>query len=88
MTAYVYDGFGNVIQTTSPDTGVTVYEVDLAGNRTKHPSRAPNLDHVGTHVAQILSAGGPLQNVAEAEAIRNTPFLVQLSLDRLGAGGY
>ena len=31
----MYNGFGNVMQLTSPDTGITVYEVDKAGNRTK-----------------------------------------------------
>ena len=31
-TTYVYDGFGDVIQHVSPDTGTTVYRYDLAGN--------------------------------------------------------
>jgi YD repeat-containing protein len=32
-TTYVYDGLDNLIQQSSPDTGVTVYMVDAAGNR-------------------------------------------------------
>ncbi len=31
-TAYVYDGFGRVIQTASADAGTTVYVYDKAGN--------------------------------------------------------
>ncbi len=34
VTSYVHDGFGQVIQQSSPDTGVTVYTHDAAGNRT------------------------------------------------------
>lgn len=33
--AYVYNGFGDVIQESSPNTGTTVYYYDGAGNRTK-----------------------------------------------------
>lgn len=33
-TSYVRNGFGDVIQMTSPDTGVTVYQRDKAGNAT------------------------------------------------------
>jgi uncharacterized protein RhaS with RHS repeats len=32
QTAYVYDGFGRVIQTASPDGGTTVYVYDKADN--------------------------------------------------------
>ncbi|MBI4692980.1 MAG: BrnT family toxin [Gammaproteobacteria bacterium] len=32
-TGYVYNGFSNLRQVTSPDTGVTVYRYDTAGNR-------------------------------------------------------
>ena len=31
-TLYVYNGFGDLIQIDSPDTGVTVFEVDALGN--------------------------------------------------------
>jgi RHS repeat-associated protein len=34
-TSYVYDGFGDVIQVTSPDTGTAVYYYDSDGNLTK-----------------------------------------------------
>jgi len=34
-TAYVYDGFGRVIQTASPDAGTTVYVYDKADNLTQ-----------------------------------------------------
>jgi YD repeat-containing protein len=33
-TTYSYDGLDNQIQLDSPDTGITVYEYDDAGNRT------------------------------------------------------
>src|SRR5690606_3263706 len=33
-TTYEYNVFGDVIAQSSPDTGITTYEVDLAGNRT------------------------------------------------------
>jgi RHS repeat-associated protein len=32
-TAYVYDGFGDVIQESNPNTGTTVYYYDSTGNR-------------------------------------------------------
>lgn len=34
-TTYVYDGFGNLIQQTSPDTGTTIFYYDKAGNMTQ-----------------------------------------------------
>ena len=34
-TNYVYDGFGHVIQESSPDTGTTSYTLDEDGNRVK-----------------------------------------------------
>ena len=34
-TTYVFNGFGDVIRRTSPDTGITDYEYDAAGNMTK-----------------------------------------------------
>ena len=34
-TAYVYDGFGDLIQESNPNTGATVYNYDSTGNRIK-----------------------------------------------------
>ena len=34
MTTYVYDGFGDTIQQTSPDTLKTIYLYDADGNLT------------------------------------------------------
>jgi len=34
-TNYVYDGFGHVIQESSPDTSTTSYTLDEDGNRVK-----------------------------------------------------
>jgi YD repeat-containing protein len=35
VTTYQYDGFSNLMQTISPDTGTTSYLYDAVGNRTK-----------------------------------------------------
>lgn len=32
-TEYVYNGYGDLIQVISPDTGTTYYDYDAAGNR-------------------------------------------------------
>jgi len=39
VTTYIYDGFGDVIEQTSPDSGKTVYHYDADGNLTE--SRVP-----------------------------------------------
>ncbi len=43
VTSYVYDGLDNLIQQSSPDSGVTVYQVDAAGNCTQQTDAAGNV---------------------------------------------
>ena len=63
VTTYVYDGFGDLIQTSSPDTGKTVYRYDPAGNLTQKvdAAGATNQSHLrcpGPRTHHYLS-GGP-----------------------------
>ena len=40
VTSYVYDGFGDLIEQVSPDSGTTVYHYDADGNRTSKTDAA------------------------------------------------
>ena len=70
MTAYVHDGFGQVIQQTSPDTGVTVFTHDTAGRRTQRTDARGvvtgwTYDDLGRVTAMNFPAS-PAENVAYA----------------------
>jgi YD repeat-containing protein len=53
VTTYVYVGFGDAIQSVSPDSGTTVYRSDLAGNPRQKTDGAGLIYASGTSLAAM-----------------------------------
>ena len=67
-TSYVFDGFGDVIQATSPDTGAAVYHYDSDGNLTQKVDAASiTVNHTYDALDRVLTTTYPAsigENVA------------------------
>ena len=68
-TTYVYNGFGQVIQVTSPDTGTTVYHLPTGGQRHQRDGRRAASSPTGrstrlTRVTSETYPASPGENIA------------------------
>ena len=80
-TNYVYDGFGRLIQRSSPDTGTTVYTYDLGDNLTQ------SHDASGVVVSQTYDAlNRPTSTTYPADASENVIYIYDQPGHGFGVG--
>jgi YD repeat-containing protein len=79
-TSYVYNGFGDLTKLTSPDTGITYYAVDRAGNR------SVQIDARGITVNYSYDALNRLTGASYADTSYNQSYTYDTTQTACAAG--
>lgn len=80
-TRYLYNGFGDLIQLVSPDTGVATYQYDSAGNR------VGVVDARGGRKSNRYDALNRLTSVSYGDAAQNLAYTYDVVDPSCGPGG-